>query len=101
MDQAEAGLVSRPHCQAVPPGGGSYSCLLTCCRNDADALLFTYGKANDGYSKSLAMQYHFFGTQIPNMMLAVVPGAIHIVASPDVCEQIKSVVRDDAEVRPT
>lgn len=47
------------------------------------------------------MQYHFFGTQIPNMMLAVVPGAIHIVASPDVCEQIKSVVRDDAEVRPT
>lgn len=71
-----------------------------CLRNDADALLFVFGKSNEmTYSKSLAVQYHFFGAEIPNMVIAVVPGAVYVVANPEVAEQIKTRVTDDAEVR--
>ena len=71
-------------------------------RGEPDALVFVFGATDwTAYTKSLALQVHLFGSELENMIVTLLPTAIHLLASDEICQAMETWVDESAEVRGT
>ena len=69
-------------------------------RGEPDALLFIFGAMDrTAYTKSMALQVHLFGFELENVIVTLLPNAIHVLASDEICRAMENGVDESAEVR--
>lgn len=65
--------------------------MYTTYRGDSSALTFVFANSSDvTYSKSLALMFHLFGTELQHVLLVLLPNAVHIVAGADTHQALRA-----------
>lgn len=68
-----------------------YTRKYTTYRGDSSALTFVFGGTSDvTYSKSLALMFHLFGTELQHVLLVLLPNAVHIVAGANTHQALRA-----------